>query len=417
MARNRRSATGRGGLILANFLRGKGGNVSDIKLSLAKKAVCRVYVPYVIPNCEKNVLQPPNQEGLFMKERFSKMLLTGVLSVLLGASMSNLSADQVSWDRGSTYGFDNCCDQFCGDPCWYDQCGTCCSDPCFSFAIDWLYWDVCQEDVDIAILDSDTTAATFANAETKFFDYRYKSGFRLFASWHMPCDCLSLDFVYTYFHPRFSNRFTPPLGGNLLGTVFPFPFTGPFSEASTAVKWKYDMYDLLISKTICLCEGGKIRPYAGFRALVFRQHFDTDFFPAGGGLPSRAQWRFKFPAYGFTLGAEGKYHICGCVSFIGRFGVSLLGGTPEHHNEWLFGTSQFERRKHCQIISGWDGYAGFAYDTTCSCYPVDFAVGYEFADWWNTPQRARFVNLGQVTGDSASRLTLHGLFVRGGISF
>jgi hypothetical protein len=317
-----------------------------------------------------------------MKAQFSKILL----SILLSAGMGSVSAD-----------------------------------PCFSVAIDWLYWDVCQEDVDIAILDSDTTATTFANAETKYFDYRYKSGFRVFASYHLPCDCLSLDFVYTYYHPRFSNRFTPPLGGILQGTGFPpivseTPLT--FREAATTVKLKYDMYDLVLAKTICLCEGGKVRPYAGFRALVLHQHFDTSFFPPGTGAASRAQWRYKFPAYGFTMGAEGKYPVCGCVSFIGRLGVSLLGGSPEHHNEWLLlGVSQLERRKHCQIISGLDGYAGFAYDTTCSCYPVDFAVGYEFQDWWNSPQRPRFVNFGQVTGDSASRLTLHGLFVRGGISF
>lgn len=366
-----------------------------------------------------------------MKERFSKVLLTGVLSVLLGASMSNLSADQVSWDRGSNYSYDNNYDHGANGCCYDFSNNCCCNDPRFSIAVDWLYWDICQEDADLAIIDQDSSTNTLGNAETKFFNYRYKSGFRVAASYHMQ-DCVSLDFVYTYFHPRHHNSITPPLGGGLLGSGILFPFaTTSFNQASTAVKLKYDMYDLLLSKTIGCGECAKVRPYAGFRALVIQHQFDTDLTPtplAGvvGPLGWRSQWRVKFPAYGFTLGAEGKWGLCGDISLIGRLGASLLGGSPEHHNEWLIGgtttpalasLSQGEHRKHCQVISGWDGYIGFAYDTMCCCWPVDFAIGYEFQDWWNYPQRPRFVGIGQVTGDSASRLTLHGLFVRGGVSF
>lgn len=353
-----------------------------------------------------------------MKERFSKMLWTGVLSVLLGTSMSTVSADQVvGWDKGpNNYSYDGCCDygwDRCANAYWYDQggMGCCCNDPCFSIAADWLYWNTVQEDVDVGLANSDIV---LGNSETKFFETRYKSGFRIAASYHLPCENVSLDFVYTYFHPRYSNRFNPPLGGSITGFVFPGTTVVSASEVSASFRLKYDMYDLLLSKVISCGECAKIRPYVGFRALWLREDWNYSFFSPG--VISTAVWRFNFPAYGATLGAEGKWHICNNVSFIGRLGVSLLGGNPKHHNGW---GALSEHRKHSQVISGWDGYVGFAYDTTCCCWPVDFAIGYEFQDWWNTPQRPRFVGVAgnQVTGDSASRLTLHGLFVRGGVSF
>lgn len=365
-----------------------------------------------------------------MKERFSKILLTSVLGVLLGASMGQVSADQAGWSENVVVYDQSVTNNWNPGNCgWSEGCDFgCCKDPCFSVAFDWLYWNIIQEDADIGIADyaGGITPSVFVNAETKYFNYRYKSGFRLFASYHLPCDNVSLDFAYTYFHPRYSNTVTAPVGGDIVSTQLPGNVGDPrYTEISTSSKIKYDMYDLVLSKTIRCGECTKIRPYAGFRALVFKQQFSSAF--AGTTAGNFANWNLNFPAYGVTLGAEGKWCFCNNVSLIGRLGASLLGGQPKHGNQWFTNgngattgvTYQNEFRKHDQIVSGWDGALGLAYDTECCCMPVDLAVGYEFQDWWNTSQRPRFVgvNGNQVTGDSASRFTVHGVFVRAGIGF
>jgi len=197
------------------------------------------------------------------------------------------------------------------------------------------------------------------------------------------------------------------------------------TEISQELKTKYDMYDLVFAKTYRCGDCFKARPYFGARVLQFRQNFQGDVTPVAG-VHSHSLWRTDLPAGGVTIGTEGKYHVCNCWSLTARLGASLLGGRVKHHNEWFTpgGTpngTRTEERHHCSVISGWDAAVGLAYDWCCCGTPVGVAVGYEIQDWWNMPQRPRFVNQGigntQVTVDDGARFTVHGLYVRAGIAF
>lgn len=412
---------------------------SAVKLSLAKKFVGRVYVCNVNTSCETRHFITINQEGLFMKERFSKMLMTSLLAVVLGTSMSNLSADEVhSWVGQDRFSNNNGCFDRCYDSC--DYFNNCC-EPRFAIWADFLYWDACQDGLDVAIIDNNNLAGvTISDGETKFFEYRYKPGFRVGASYRLPCEDLSIDFVYTSWHPKQHHTYTAPLGGTLDATTIPaFYAGGSYVEAQAENKVKYELYDLVFSKTYSCGDCSKLRPYFGGRVLWLRQKFAADYIPAVAAVRSASLWRTDLPAGGFTIGAEGKYHVCGCWSFTGRLGASILGGRVKHHNQWFTDPtgvtdtpansgSHTEHRHHCQVVSGWDAAVGLAYDWCCCGTPVGVAVGYEIQDWWNMPQRPRFVNssggngavtgaIEQVTSDSNSRFTVHGLYVRAGIAF
>lgn len=329
---------------------------------------------------------------------------------------------------------------FC-DPCWtYEP--TCCEEPCVAMWADWIYWNSCQDDFDVAITNADQTNTELTNAETKFFDFHYKPGFRIGVSYRLPCSGWSLEAIWTRLHSKQHETFDPNIGGEIISTQLPNNFVRDvvYAESHSELKTKYDVLDLLFAKTMCWGDCFRVRPYGGARFLWFKQKLTTDYFIVSGGSDfDEAFWRTDLPAGGVTLGFEGQYPLCGAISLIGHFGSSFLGGQVKHHQDWHSvgddvaqdnGTWDSERRHHCQFIGGWDASIGINYTSNfCNC-PWFVSVGYEIADWWNMPQRPRFVNgvfvggeaafinsLGQITSDSGSRLTFHGLFVRLGTAF
>lgn len=206
---------------------------------------------------------------------------------------------------------------------------------------------------------------------------------------------------------------------------------GPFVEASAELKTRYDLYDLVLAKTIC-CGDFRARPYIGARFLQLRQNYRATLTPLVSSEEDLAavrqtQWRTDLPAGGLTLGIGGRYQVCGAWNLTGRLGASVLGGRVKHHNQWFvpdeddIEVSRTEKRHHCSVITGWDAAIGLAYDWCCCGNPVGLSIGYEIQDWWNMPQRPRFVlqQIGntQVTPDDGARFTVHGLFVRLGIAF
>ena len=362
------------------------------------------------------------KKGLFMKERFSKMLLTSVLSVLLGTSMSNLSA-QDSWERSWDQGYQDI--GYC-EP-------VCCEDHNFAFAADYLYWQTVQEDFDLAIVDTNPALNVLGNASTEYFKYKYKSGFRLAAAYRFPCRDWGIGVVWTYYHPKQSKHVNPVEGGKLVSTQVPNFFNGTprsYLDSNTQNKLRFDQVDILAATSYNYGDTFKLRPYFGARLVFLKQNVYTTLDRGPGIGDDTARWRYNLPAGGVTLGVQGKYTVCGGISLIGHWGTSIVGGRVNHHSDWVdgeTGLSYTERRHHGQILGGWDASLGLGYDWCFCGTPLSLSIGYEIQDWWNSPQRPRFVNggngstisgsLAQVTGDSASRLTFHGLFVRAGFVF
>lgn len=145
-----------------------------------------------------------------MKGQILNMLCTSVLSVLLGASVTTLSADaDDSWSgRNDCYYND-----------FFDSCNPCHEEPRFALWADFLWWEACQTGLDAAVVDNAPPASSITDGETNFFDYRYKPGFRVGVSYFLPCDCWSLDFQYTMWHPKQHHTYTAGVGETLDSTL------------------------------------------------------------------------------------------------------------------------------------------------------------------------------------------------------
>lgn len=362
-----------------------------------------------------------------MKGQILNILRTSALSVLLGTSVITLSAEaDDGWSGRNDWSYNDC----------FDSCNPCCAGPRCALWADFLWWEACQTGLDTAVLDSENVDPSdfISDGETQFFDYRYKPGFRVGVSYFLPCDSWSIDFQYTMWHPKQHHTYTASFGGAANTTQLPDQFLAPgaYSEVHTELKTKYDLYDLVFAKVYRCVDCFGLRPYIGARVLQFRQNFQSEITPIIGEeeeavANTRTQWRTDLPAAGLTFGVGGKYQVCGSWNLVGRLGASLLGGRVKHHNQWFaprssnFAGSGTEHRHHCSIITGWEAALGIGYDWCCCNMPVGIAVGYEIQDWWNMPQRPRFVNQGtgntNVTPDDGARFSVHGVFVRAGIAF
>lgn len=427
-------------------------------------------------------------------KKLSRLLFAGALSLFLGTSVSGIQA--ASHDgymaegrfdgEGSGGGIYGPYSSGSGDAdyrggsCYapgndaYGSCydaprNDCCSR--FAVGVDFLYWDVCQTGLDVAKKTTGitatssepcTTCSAWCSSETEFFKFKPKAGYRIGASYQLPCwDDVSLNFVFTYFHPKVNKRFhnnpgTPcetsiiqattdqvnvgqsPIVGCQVTDPAVFLFNSPDSAVHTRVKLKYELYDLVLSKNFG-CDCWTATPYIGARVLWLRESLQNDIEGSYLVTPTSAPvagghgytWKAKIPAAGITFGVHGRYCFCGPLNVIGHLGVSVLGGKAKSHDNYRSFTSLDcsrlrNRGHHCQVVTGWDGSLGLGYDWNfCTC-PVRLGVGYEIQDWFNLPERVRYVNKNTIDGapistiqtsDGAGRMTVHGLFVRVAFAF
>lgn len=446
-------------------------------------------------------------------KKLSRLLFAGALSLFLGASMSSMSAATFDGGFGGDYGrFEGegpmdgpgagggiygpygggRGDFGYGGPGYGGPDGSCCFDtpPCceggynndccqrFAFGVDYLFWDVSQTGLDVAKITTGTPPTSSVccdceptcRSETEFFRFKGKSGYRLGVSYQLPCwNDVSLNFVFTYFHPEVNKRFRnaktavgqesiiqmttdiidigPQVLAGCFGDVVQtglLRFNGPDSFVATKVKLKYELFDLVLSKNWgCGC--WTLTPYAGARVLWVRESLRNRIFGSFRATPTTTPgivggygfaWKTNIPAAGFTAGIHGRYCFCGDIDVIGHFGASVLGGKSKYHNNYYPFNSldcpRLQYRAHrSQVITGWDGSLGLGYTWNfCSC-PIRLGVGYEIQDWFNLPERVRYVNknfplnasnevnpISTIqTSDACGRLTVHGLFVRVAFAF
>lgn len=452
-------------------------------------------------------------------KKYSGLLFAGTLSLNLGILTSAIRAEPFDLRVDEQWLYENniqgsSLPEFGQRPCHYEcfsaynqSCRSYC--PHISVGVDYLYWNVNQTGLDlvketVSIGSSSNTCCCSApcKTETDFFKFKSKSGYRVGVACQLPCwDDLSLNFIYTYFHPEMNKRFRfprtnygqiaygssamietttgvlnyglPPLEG-CNGAILPesgFLFDQPNSFVHARVKLKYELFDLVFSKPFgCGCWSWT--PYIGARVLwlreTLRNNITGTWFKEGlppffafnadgadeldgddlfvddlaelapfGTLINGAtgfSWKQKTPAGGLTAGIHAAYYVGDAFSITGHFGLSVLGGKTRYHNNYAPYTAvrcpqvQY-RAHHSMVITGWDGALGIAYDWDfCSC-PVHLGIGYEIQDWFNLPERVRYINNnnpldGDVdplttlqTSDARGRLTLHGLYVRVAFAF
>lgn len=341
-----------------------------------------------------------------MRDVFLTGLRAAAVALALGYSASSLSA----------YYPDDCCG---GEPCAY-------------ISGDVLAWSACQSGLDYAVSDNGRGVAGSAavlDARSQRVEFGWQAGFRIHASYRLPCDCWSLEATYTHWNIANDDHADAPLGGILHAVQYPNNIAGGrfASSARSHVRLNYNTLDILLAKTFqCADSCFAFRPYGGARILWFRENVRTDYsglnFAAVGDF---AKWETNFTAAGAALGVRASYPICDGYHVIGHLCGAVLGSDPEFRHHWHL-TPPFdantnsdlkERNRECLVMGEWDASLGIAYDW-CPCgWDIKLAAGYEIVDWWNAPRMGRFATIEPTRSDDNGRLTLHGAFFRAGVAF
>lgn len=235
----------------------------------------------------------------------------------------------------------------------FDFCGTnnCCYDWSFCdgkirVGAEWLYWKLKQENLDPASIGTRTTPED--EFPTNFqlckqnLDPKFRSGFRVYLGYELPCDCWDVNLIYTYMPGKatISERL---VSDNQFVVLNPAFFFETFGEAlffsldalnSFKAKWTMTLnnIDVDIGRTICFGECLKLRPHIGFRALWFDQTLrfggDGIFFDFQTDEERNGDFAYTFKSryrgYGIEGGLWSEWEIgCG-LSFVGHFGGSIL---------------------------------------------------------------------------------------------
>lgn len=369
-----------------------------------------------------------------------------------------------TWQDDSSWGTQSSC---CAPPSCCPVSSCCAPPSClgnFRLFADFLYWNVCQNNLDYAMTVTDVNGldATMSigpdtfpiwlqgNYKVKSVSSKYKPGFRVGGFYSAGGCCGGWDFgiVYTQLDSHYTNHvFSHGAGELVLPTQIPnladaaeLLFRNVLGGDSPAARSKlslnYNMVDLLA--TTSYSSGGCFawQPYAGVRFLEIKEKWNIEytFNPSVSSLPVTSilltsRWHSKIPAAGLTAGISGSISFCDCFSVIGRVGASCVGGRAKARTHLtgdftadssVSGSAAPTRvsKNKCSILTGFEGALGLAYTFKCCQTGVQIAAGYEFQNWYNVPTPIEHgILIPGIESNPSSNLSLHGLFVRAGIAF
>lgn len=263
-----------------------------------------------------------------------KQALLGLLGLFLCGTAAPLAADNCqNWNN-------NCCE--------WSMC-----DGKFNVGADWLYWKTQQDCMNIGTVVEgnfeNNKEGLYIHGKNKRPNYKYDSGFRVWAGYELPCDCWEIGVAYTYLPSSATLvSFTSPQemvrevqdGAFFSTALSDFPILNLVGDEDVAqytdyhAKWNTNLnyIDLDIARTVCLGECFKFRPHVGFRAAWLDQKLR-----ANGGFPifnegeqpdaiylSSTLLKEKFRGYGIEGGIWGDWSLgCG-LSLVGHVGGSVL---------------------------------------------------------------------------------------------
>lgn len=357
-----------------------------------------------------------------------------------------------------------------GDSSWGYQGaaqGSCCAQTSccggnFKLFGDFLYWNLCQNNLDYALtvtgvngLDAssqigpDTFPIWFqGNYKVKTVSSQYKPGFRVGGFYSGGC-CGSWDVgvIYTQLNSHYTNHVASKGSGELilstqipdLGDAAELFFRSALGSDSPSARsnlhLNYNMADILASTSYSSGSCFTWQPYVGVRFLEIKEKWDVAyaFNPTTSSIPVTSilltsRWHSKIPAAGLTAGVSGSLSFCGCFSVIGRIGASCVGGRAKEHTrltgDFTAGSTSGSAaptsvsKKKCSVLTGFEGSLGLAYTFQCCQTGVQIAAGYEFQNWYNVPTPIEHgVIIPGIKSNPSSNMSLHGLFVRAGVSF
>lgn len=310
----------------------------------------------------------------------------------------------------------------------------------FSVSADFLYWTLASGMREVSISHTPTeatfTTLVFGDYKKQLISTNYKPGVRVGASYAPCCQDWTLAALYTDFHATFRNHFSPRTDADdalIIPTQWPeWFFTSTTNQSRSHFRVTYQTLDICLHYTPSPLDGccRMWQPYVGVRLLDLQQRWKVHQCYALSTASNIAtfnlltRWKSKLPAVGLTLGIKGNYALCRGFSLLGSLGASCVGGSVKNHAKYkiqniISPIEPYTLRSHAtDVFTGWEASIGLAYLWTCGNWMTQFSIGYEFQNWLNMPTRAHdsFFLPGNSLA-SGLNFTLHGLFIKGSLSF
>lgn len=195
------------------------------------------------------------------------------------------------------------------------------SDGKFTLGADYLYWQSKQDNLDI--ISTTVTDGTTTRTTDHHPNFKYESGYRVYANYQLPCDQWDIGASYTYVP-------TNAGAGNYTATTALSIGDGLFSAFDGKWNSTFQYADVEMARTLKFGESFRLRPHAGFRAAWGDQkvHFNGTFADPnvdfGNATNVATSLKQTFNAYGIEAGLWSEYVMFGNFSVVGHFGGSIL---------------------------------------------------------------------------------------------
>lgn len=313
---------------------------------------------------------------------------------------------------------------------------------------DYLYWKAVQEQAVIAAvipggIDAIITdfTATPINAVIRPSvvnpRFNFSSGFRIGASYNLPCANWNFDLSWTRYHNKVRTRFTE---GN---SIFPLNTPGVFvaeiltGNIAAALadrlvnSWRieYDSIDLKVGREFQYFECSSVNPWVGVKAVRIKQNHKTAFegFEIDGiALDVSSYKKNEFRGIGPSVGVDGMWEIYSNINLSTGFSGALLCGKFDviQRPQVDFATNSVEvisqNNRKDRIRPMVDMFVGLDWDPSfCDFMQLNIGVGYEVQYWWNQWQVPGSLAEGILSGGTSPQgdLMLFGLTVHASLVF
>lgn len=373
-----------------------------------------------------------------MKKQIQASVFLG-LSLFLTTGFSALQA-YGPWEGGveGNNSWD-CCDES-----FLKSAQPCCKDCGPYVGAEFIYWTQYKIDRDYAV---DGASLTVGETTTRTLDGKYHHtharwdpGFRIDLGYRWGCDGWDTALIWTRYHTKNSSSARPGEGASyILPTLWPSNTTLDGQDiavlATASEHLNYDVLDFIFERPYFVSCTHTLRPFFGVRGLWLHQKLSVDYNGGAnvGGIAfgttvGSSSWGSQFEGAGLIAGLGYEMLLCNCISLYADFSGSLLAGQHRNHFEaTLFatpttsvGTTLLDvNESENSLLPGYHIGTGLSWETNLCSNCVVVKLGYEFNQWFNTPEPRRYVSTrrGLATSNANGSILFHGLNVGANLYF
>ncbi len=275
---------------------------------------------------------------------------------------------------------------------------------------------------DYAIVDPGQALFTGGDVAAPEFDRRVGARFKL--NYHIPHSPVAVGATYTTFNSSGSSAVERPVNGFLLATLAAPVQNENADRASSSLSLSYDVTDVDVTYHLPAAGSLQTQFFGGVRFANINQAnnvlYDGRDFTNG-----TVNIRRSLSGVGLRLGGEVALDLGSDISLFGRAAGSLLMSNintsqQETNNNGSDLIVSLNRTASDRIIPVMELVAGLQWQPKLSdSLSLDVAAGYEFQQWFNAADTARFVDnsgTGVITQDTGD-LSLSGFFLRLGFLY